>query len=161
MPTRLTQSCPFSVHSLGGRIEFKISSVCWADLASTGGSFFPGGGGTGAEPGVGDVEVTFKALDWKWRKQNIAVFYCYYFNLLLLTSAQINKQIQKCWMKLWNPNGNVGLYSTANVITFSYSDNILLYFTLGVFFSVFRLTSTGLSYLTSEEFGGIILKFES
>lgn len=29
--------------------------------------------------------------------------------------------------------------------------------TLGVFFSVFRLTKTGLSYLTREEFGGIMI----
>lgn len=28
--------------------------------------------------------------------------------------------------------------------------------TLGVFFSVFLLTNTGLSYFTSEEFGGIM-----
>ena len=30
--------------------------------------------------------------------------------------------------------------------------------TFGVFFSVFLLTSTGLSYLTSDEFGGIMVK---
>ena len=41
----------------------RISSVCCADFASTGGSFLPGGLGTGPEPGVGEVEVTFSALD--------------------------------------------------------------------------------------------------
>lgn len=30
--------------------------------------------------------------------------------------------------------------------------------TFGVFFSVFLLTRTGLSYLTSDEFGGIIME---
>ena len=32
--------------------------------------------------------------------------------------------------------------------------------TLGVFLSVFRLTSTGLSYLTRDAFGGIILMYK-
>lgn len=58
-----THSCPFSVHSRGGSMEFRISSVCCADLASTGGSFLPGGVGTGPPPGVGDVDVTFRARD--------------------------------------------------------------------------------------------------
>lgn len=44
-------------------MEFRISSVCCADLASTGGSFLPGGVGTGPPPGVGDVDVTFRARD--------------------------------------------------------------------------------------------------
>ena len=59
----LTHSWPFSVHSLGGKIEFRISSVCWLLLASTGGSFLLGGVGTGPDPGGGEVDVTFKALD--------------------------------------------------------------------------------------------------
>lgn len=59
----LTQSWPFSVHSRGGSIELRISSVCCVFFESTGGSFLPGGVGTGPWPGVGDVEVTFSARD--------------------------------------------------------------------------------------------------
>lgn len=53
---------------LGGRMELRISSVCWAALASTGDSFcFPGGFGTGpvACDGPG---LTFKALACVWLK---------------------------------------------------------------------------------------------
>lgn len=40
--------CIRAVFYLGGRIEFRISSVCCADLASTGANFcFAGGFGTG------------------------------------------------------------------------------------------------------------------
>ena len=47
---------------LGGRIEFKISSVCWAALASTGASFcLAGGFGTGPVA-CGGAGLAFKAL---------------------------------------------------------------------------------------------------
>merc|ERR1719240_877883 len=41
LETYCTQSCPSSVHSLGGRIEFSTSSVCVCCFSPTGGSSFP------------------------------------------------------------------------------------------------------------------------
>lgn len=53
---------------LGGRIELRISSVCWAALASTGDSFcFPGGFGTGPAACDGPG-LTFRALACVWKK---------------------------------------------------------------------------------------------
>lgn len=52
--------------NLGGRIELRISSVCWAALASTGDSFcFPGGFGTGPAACDGPG-LTFRALACVW-----------------------------------------------------------------------------------------------
>lgn len=54
--------------NLGGRIELRISSVCWAALASTGDSFcFPGGFGTGPAACDGPG-LTFRALACVWYK---------------------------------------------------------------------------------------------
>jgi len=45
----------------GGRIELRISSVCWAALASTGASFcLPGGFGTGPVA-AGGAGLAFRA----------------------------------------------------------------------------------------------------
>lgn len=55
----------FSCTYLGGRIEFRISSVCCAALASTGDSFcLLGGLGTGPVV-VGGVGLVFSAFAWK------------------------------------------------------------------------------------------------
>ena len=47
LDTHCTQSFPPSLHSRGGRMELRISSVCWFFWASTGGSFPFGGEGMG------------------------------------------------------------------------------------------------------------------
>lgn len=47
LETHCFHSCPSSDHSLGGSIEFSISSVCWFFCASTGVSLFLGSPGRG------------------------------------------------------------------------------------------------------------------
>ena len=47
LETHCTHSCPASDHSRGGRMELRISSVCWFFCASTGGSLPLGGEGMG------------------------------------------------------------------------------------------------------------------